>query len=163
MMDLTLSEIDKRNFQRALQLGLEAENIGNLPIGAVIAIGGEIVGEGKNTIWEPEIRLDRHAEMEALRSVSSELWDRSRSMTLYTTLEPCLMCMGAIMLHHVGKVIFGSVDEFGGCGCVMSHLPKYFKQERENVHWVGPAWTDQCDPLYARALALIERRRNLKV
>lgn len=161
-METSLSEIDRAHFRRAIQLGLEAEEKGNLPIGAVIAIGDQIVAEGSSAIWVPEHRPHRHAEMEALASVAQELWDRSRRMTLYTTLEPCLMCMGAIMLHHVGRVLFGSLDAYGGCGSVMSHLPAYFEEQRQSVEWVGPAFPKECDPLYARALALIEQRRRSK-
>jgi tRNA(adenine34) deaminase len=159
-MDMNLSEVDKAHFRRALLLGLNAEERGNLPIGAVIAIGEHVVGEGMNAIWVPEHRPHRHAEMEALRSVAGERWDRSRRMTLYTTLEPCLMCMGAIMLHHLGRVLFGSLDSYGGCGSAMSHLPRYFEEERRRVEWVGPVLPEECDPLYARSLALIEQRRT---
>jgi tRNA(adenine34) deaminase len=97
-------------FERAIELAPEAEEQGNLPIGSVICLDGEIVGEGKNAIWYPTYNQNRHAEVEALRSVPEDLWDHSRRMTLYTTLEPCLMCLGAILLHGIGRVLYGSAD-----------------------------------------------------
>jgi tRNA(adenine34) deaminase len=79
--------------RRAVQLAKEAQSIGNLPIGAVITLDDRIIGAGKNSIWLPHNRPNRHAEIEALESVPNELWFRAANMTLYTTLEPCLMCM----------------------------------------------------------------------
>jgi tRNA(adenine34) deaminase len=64
-------------------------------------LDGRIIAEGKNAIWFPKFNPNRHAEIEALRNVPEELWKYSRNMTLYTTLEPCLMCTGAILLHHI--------------------------------------------------------------
>ena len=54
-------------FQRAIELALAAEEQGNLPIGAVICLDGEIIGEGKNAIWYPTYNQNRHAEVEALQ------------------------------------------------------------------------------------------------
>jgi tRNA(Arg) A34 adenosine deaminase TadA len=69
---MPLSEMDRLCFQRAIALANEAGEHKNLPIGAVISFQGEIVGEGKNTIWYPELSLYRHAEIEALRSVPTD-------------------------------------------------------------------------------------------
>ena len=93
--------------ERAIELALLAEGEGNLPIGAVITHQGTIVGEGRNAIWEPHFDATRHAEIEAIRSVPVELWNSSGNLELHTTLEPCLMCAGSIMLHRIGKLIYG--------------------------------------------------------
>lgn len=90
--------------REAIRLAESAEEDGNLPIGAVIVLDREIIATGKNSIWQPATALTRHAELEALRAVPSELWARSREMTLYTTLEPCVMCAGAILLHRIGSI-----------------------------------------------------------
>ncbi len=99
---------DEKFMHRAIELALLAEQEGNLPVGAVITLDGEVVAEGRSAIWVPKFDATRHAEMEALRAVPTDLWFSSEEMSLYTTLEPCLMCFGSILLHRVGRVVFGS-------------------------------------------------------
>ena len=146
--------------RRAIELALLAELEGNLPVGAVITLRGEIVAEGRSAIWLPRFDATRHAEMEALRAVESDHWGFSVEMTLYTTLEPCLMCVGSILLHGIGRVIFGSVDSYGGPGSVLACLPPFFQEQFENTQWLGPIMASECDPLHERLLALEEARRG---
>jgi len=101
---MELSPFEKKCFQTAISLALLAEEAGNLPIGVVIALDGKIIAEGRNSIWKPEVSLSRHAEMEAMCIVPGGMWELAGKMTLYTTLEPCLMCMGAILLHGIGRI-----------------------------------------------------------
>ena len=143
---MVISEFDNSCINKAIKLALEAEQKKNLPIGAVISLKGKIIAEGKNTIWFPKLSYSRHAEMEALRVVPEGLWEYSRDMTLYTTLEPCLMCLGAILLHQIGRVVFGSTDSFGGAGTVIGHMPTYFKDQFSKIEWIGPASPEECDP-----------------
>ena len=81
---------DKLFMHRAIELALLAEKEGNLPVGVVITLDGDVVAEGRNVIWVPKFDATRHAEMEALRAVPADLWRSSDEMSLYTTLEPCL-------------------------------------------------------------------------
>jgi tRNA(adenine34) deaminase len=152
---------DHQFFQHAIRLALEAEREGNLPIGSVITLDGEMISEGKNAIWVPEYNPNRHAEIEALRNVPKDLWPSSRKMTLYTTLEPCLMCTGAILLHHIGRVMYGSSDDFGGASVVFGHMPTYFEVEVSKTEWIGPAYTEGCDPLFKRVMKLLEKMREM--
>lgn len=78
-------------------------------------------------------------------------------MTCYTTLEPCLMCMGALLLHGVGRVVFGARDEEGGAGSALAHLPNYYASGLGVPLWVGPLLTEVCDALYHRALENFNR------
>jgi tRNA(adenine34) deaminase len=151
-MESKLGPQDTAAFQEAIRLAVEAEHRGNLPIGGVIALDGEIIASGSNAIWQPSQELTRHAEMEALRAVPGHLWRRSREMTLYTTLEPCLMCAGAILLHRLGRLVFGSRDPWGGVSACLGSLPSFFKDEFSLIQWAGPAFPSECDPLYARVL-----------
>lgn len=66
---MSITESDHVNMSRAVALALQAEKIGNLPIGAVINLNGKIIGQGANAIWHPHLSLCRHAEMEAIISV----------------------------------------------------------------------------------------------
>ncbi|MFH1929698.1 MAG: nucleoside deaminase [Chloroflexota bacterium] len=157
---MELSTLDITCFQRAIQLAIEAEAQGNLPIGAVICLDGRIIAEGRNAIWSPTFNPNRHAEIEALRSGRQALWESSRDMTLYTTLEPCLMCVGAILLHHIGCVMYGSADDYGGASLVFGHMPLYFEEEASRVEWLGPAYPEECDPLFWRVMTLVEQRRE---
>lgn len=143
---------------RAIELAKKAEHEGNLPVGAVITYQEEVVAEGRSAIWIPNFDATRHAEMEALRAVPQELWKYSTEMSLYTTLEPCLMCFGAILLHRIGRIVFGSNDDYGGAGPVMASLPNYFQSRIEQTDWVGPSLPDLCDPLHERLIALENAR-----
>jgi tRNA(adenine34) deaminase len=149
---------DNKFMRRAIELALLAEREGNLPVGAVIILHGEMVAEGRSAIWVPKFDVTRHAEMEALRAVPTELWNSSEEMSIYTTLEPCLMCFGSILLHGVGRVVFGSSDSYGGAGSILSCLPPFFQQGLENTEWLGPVMPAECDPLHERLLALEEAR-----
>jgi len=153
---------DDKFMHRAIELALVAEREGNLPVGAVITLSGEVVAEGRSAIWVPKFDATRHAEMEALRAVPTDLWISSEEMSLYTTLEPCLKCFGSTLLHGVGRVVFGSSDSYGGAGSVLSHLPPFFQERIENTQWLGPFKAAKCDPLRERLLALEEARKTTK-
>ena len=120
----------------------------------MIALDGKIIAEGKNTIWYPQAKLHRHAEMEALSHLPQDLIEKAPGMTLYTTLEPCLMCMGAILLSRIGRVLYGTSDGFGGADPVIEHLPEFFKQEFDKITWLGPIFEEECDPLFKRIKSL---------
>ena len=151
---------DEKFLHRAIELALLAEREGNLPVGAVITLDGEVVAEGRSAIWVPEFDATRHAEIEALRAVRADLWESSGEMTLYTTLEPCLMCFGSILLHRIGRVVFGSADNYGGIGSTLEHLPPYFQERIETTQWLGPIMPSECDLLHERLLVLEEAHRG---
>jgi tRNA(adenine34) deaminase len=72
-------------------------------------------------------------------------------MTCYTTLEPCVMCFGAVVLHRIGRVVFGAKDPRGGALALLGHLPRDVGGEIAHVEWIGPLRPDLCDPLSTRA------------
>jgi tRNA(adenine34) deaminase len=127
------SEADERHMRMALRLAEDAARKGDVPIGAVVARGGEVLGSAGN---ERELRGDptAHAEVLALRQASERLggW-RLLETVVYVTLEPCAMCAGAIVLARVPRVIYGTVDpKAGAAGSVLdvlgeprlNHLPE---------------------------------------
>ena len=99
----------------ALDLALQAEAAGEVPVGAVIVVSGEVIGRGRNS---PIERSDptAHAEILALREACAAMGNyRLEGATLYTTLEPCVMCAGALVAARIKKVVFGARDlRFGG-------------------------------------------------
>jgi tRNA(adenine34) deaminase len=153
-METELSQSQLSFLHEAIKLAMKAERRGNLPIGTILVLDGKVVAKGMNSIWKPTLNLTRHAEMEVLRSTPSQLWSRSKEMTLYTTLEPCVMCAGAILLHRIGHLIFGSADSYGGVGVSLGSLPPYFREEYSLIQWEGPALPSECDPLYKRVQEL---------
>ena len=100
---------------QALVLAAEAEQAGEVPVGAVVVVGGAVRGRGRNS---PMGRNDptAHAEILALREAASALGNyRLEEATLYTTLEPCAMCAGALVAARVRRLVFGARDlRFGG-------------------------------------------------
>ena len=108
------SETDERHMRMALRLAEEAARKGDVPIGAVVARGDEVLGAAGN---ERELRKDptAHAEVLALRQASERLggW-RLLETTIYVTLEPCPMCAGAITLARVPRLVYGAADPKGG-------------------------------------------------
>jgi tRNA(adenine34) deaminase len=99
----------------ALDLAREAEAGGEVPVGAVIVMDGEVIGRGRNS---PIERSDptAHAEILALRDACAAVGNyRLEGAILYTTLEPCVMCAGALVAARIAKVVFGARDlRFGG-------------------------------------------------
>jgi tRNA(adenine34) deaminase len=110
---------DTKYIFRAIQIALEAEQGGNLPIGAVITLDNKIIAEAGNSILSPLYHPGRHAEMEALHNIPADLRLHSTEMTCYSTLEPCVMCFGALLLHGIGRVVFGAEDTRGGARAIV--------------------------------------------
>ncbi len=96
--------------REALALAREADEADEVPVGAVVVHDGRVVGRGANR----QIRdadPTAHAEIVALRQAARELGDhRLREATLYTTLEPCAMCAGALVTARIAGLVFGSRD-----------------------------------------------------
>lgn len=101
--------------REALDLARQAEANGEVPVGAVVVVEGQVCGRGFNS----PIRLNdptAHAEILALREAAGAVRNyRLESATLYATLEPCVMCAGALVAARVGRLVFGARDlRFGG-------------------------------------------------
>lgn len=150
---MELTAADERFLHHAVDLALEAERRGDLPIAAVIVLGEEIVAAAGNRSFTPSPHPGRHAEVLALAGIPEDLVARLPEMTCYCTLEPCLMCFGALVLHRVGRVVFGAADPRGGAVHLVEHLPPYVAAKAKTMSWTGPAWPELCDPLCQRALA----------
>ncbi len=116
-------EEDERFMRAALAEAGEAFEAGDVPVGAVIVHEGRVIGRGRN---QRELMQDptAHAEMVALTAAAEFLrsW-RLLDCTLYVTLEPCVMCAGAIVLGRVPRVVYGAGDpKAGACGSVYDVL-----------------------------------------
>jgi tRNA(adenine34) deaminase len=108
---------DLRWMREALKLAREARAAREVPVGAVMVLDGRLLGKGKNqieTLRDPTA----HAEILAIGAAATALGEpRLTGATLYTTLEPCVMCSGAIVLARLARVVYGAEDpRAGACG-----------------------------------------------
>jgi tRNA(adenine34) deaminase len=101
--------------RQAITLAREAETAGEVPVGAVVVLDGKIIGRGRNA---PISSHDptAHAEIQALREAAGAIGNyRLEGATMYVTLEPCVMCAGALVQARVQRLVFGTRDmRFGG-------------------------------------------------
>lgn len=152
--------MDHEFFMReALELAHQAQDAGEVPVGALVVLDNQIVGRGFNA---PISRHDpsAHAEMMALRDAAQRLGNyRLPGVTLYVTLEPCAMCAGAIMHARVARVVFGAADpKTGAAGSVVN----LFEEARLNHHAevTGGVLAAECGALLSAFFA--QRRRMVK-
>ena len=112
---------------RALDLAKLAAGDGEVPVGAVITRGGEVIADGRN---EPRLFKDptAHAEMMAIRAACAKLQnERLTDCEMWVTLEPCAMCAGAIVHARIGKLYYAASDPKGGA---VEHGARVFEQEQ---------------------------------
>ena len=101
---------DERYMRRALELAQQAQSEGEVPIGALVVLGDQIIGEGWN---RPIAAHDptAHAEIQAMRAAAAKVGNyRLTGATLYVTLEPCDMCVGAMFHARVARAVYGAKD-----------------------------------------------------
>jgi tRNA(Arg) A34 adenosine deaminase TadA len=111
--------------RRALELAREAAADGEVPVGAVVTRGGEIVAEARNAM-RGGLDPTAHAEMVAIRAAAQKLGQpRLDGCTLWVTLEPCAMCAAAIAIARLSELRFGAEDPKGGA---VVHGPRIYTQ-----------------------------------
>lgn len=107
-------EEDSRWMGVALEEALRARQEGEIPIGAVVVLGGRIIGRGHNAT-EALNDVTAHAEMLALTAAANSLGSKYLPQaTLYVTVEPCIMCAGALGWSQIGRVVYGASDSKRG-------------------------------------------------
>jgi tRNA(adenine34) deaminase len=147
--------------QLALELARTAGSCDEVPVGAVVVDpAGQVIGRGHN---QPIGRHDptAHAEIVALRDAAQALGNyRLPGCTLYVTLEPCVMCVGAMLHARIARVVFGARDpKTGACGSVVD----LFAESRLNHHAevVGGVLADECGGLLSSFFAARRRQTAL--
>ena len=132
--------------QRAIQLAEAAAVNQEVPVGAVLVLNDQIIGEGSN---QPIQTHDpsAHAEMIALRRAAEKIKNyRLINTTLYVTLEPCLMCVGAIVHARVKRVVYGAPDPKTGAVASVFSLGEA-KQFNHRVEYQGGVLAEACGEL----------------
>lgn len=155
--------MNDENYMRvALELAAQAQDAGEVPVGAVVVLDGQIVGRGFNA---PISRHDpsAHAEMQALRDASLQIGNyRLPGCELYVTLEPCMMCAGAIMHARVARVVYGASDyKTGVCGSVIDA----FAELRLNHHAevTGGVLAEECGLMLSNFFAMRRAQQKNRI
>lgn len=154
-MDAEMSAQDEIWMRHAMALATRAEEMGEIPVGAVLVLGNEVVGEG----WNGSITghdACAHAEIMAIRAAGVRLQNyRLLDTTLYVTLEPCCMCAGALIHSRVKRVVFGATDpKTGAAGSVFNILQD--PRHNHRVALCGGVLAEACS---AQLSAFFKRRR----
>jgi tRNA(adenine34) deaminase len=134
---------DETWMRRAMALADKAKSEGEVPVGAVVVKDGQSVGEG----WNQTIRLNdpsAHAEILALRQAGEKLGNyRMPGAVLYVTLEPCVMCAGAMIHSRIQRLVFGTPDpKTGAAGTVFDSLQD--PRHNHGVEIAGPCLAEEC-------------------
>jgi tRNA(adenine34) deaminase len=132
---------------RALDLAREAQSAGDVPVGALlVSPSGEVVASGHNT-REATADPTGHAEVEAIRAAAaaSGSW-RLEDLTLVVTLEPCVMCAGAILAARIPRVVFGAWDEKAGAAGSLHDLLRD-RRHNHQVEVIGGVLEAECSSM----------------
>ncbi len=134
---------DEDFMREALRLAAQAAQAGEVPVGAVVVKDGQIVGRGSNA---PISRHDpsAHAEIMALRDAAQQLGNyRLVGCELFVTLEPCMMCVGAMFHARVARVVFGAHDpKTGAAGSVFNMFAETRLNHHARIH--GGVLAEEC-------------------
>ncbi|MDM5057508.1 MULTISPECIES: tRNA adenosine(34) deaminase TadA [Aeromonas] len=149
---------DEHWMRHAMALAARAEGIGEIPVGAVLVLGDEVVGEG----WNRSISAHdacAHAEIMAIRAAGITQQNyRLLDTTLYVTLEPCCMCAGALIHSRVKRVVYGARDlKTGAAGSVFDILQD--PRHNHRVALTGGVLAEACS---AQLSDFFKRRRAEK-
>lgn len=138
-----MTEYDNQMIAHALTLAHKAESEGEVPVGAVIVLGNTMIAEG----WNQPIQShdpSAHAEMIALRMAAKNIGNyRLKNATLYVTLEPCVMCVGAMIHARIERLVFGAYDPKVGAVCSAFSL-LHFPSHNHHIQWKSGVMADEC-------------------
>ena len=134
---------DESRMRRALELAERAQQENEVPVGAIVVYEDRIIGEG----WNRPIQSSdpsSHAEINAIRAAAKEMGNyRLAGAELYVTLEPCVMCAGAMVQARISRLVFGATDpRAGAAGSVFEILPTDKLNHRVEV--TGGVMATQC-------------------
>ena len=150
---------DTDYMRHALELANMALDAGEVPVGAVVVLDGKIIGRGFNA---PISRRDpsAHAEMMAMREAAQNIGNyRLVGCELFVTLEPCLMCAGAIMHARIARAVYGASDpKTGVCGSVMDAFAEQSLNHHTEV--TGGVLADECGRMLSNFFAMRRVRQK---
>jgi len=143
------SSDDKQWMHEAIKLAEQAMIVDEVPVGAVMVLDSEVIGMGRN---QPIASCDptAHAEIVALRQAGNALQNyRLINSTLYVTLEPCAMCVGAMVHARIKRLVFGAIDpKAGAVQSVLNLLDNNLFNHK--IEYVGGVLAEECGKLLTR-------------
>lgn len=147
--------------KKAIELAQEAYRIGEVPVGAIVVKGEEIVGRGWN---QPISNNDpsAHAEVVAIRDAAAKLVNyRIPDTTLYVTIEPCTMCLGTIVHARIARVVFGATEPKAGVLCSHSNVLEsgIFNHSPD---WAGGVCEAECSEIIQEFFRQRRERKKLR-
>lgn len=151
---------DQEYMKEALSLAKQAGYAGEVPVGAIVVKDGEIIGRGHNApIGEHDPTA--HAEIQAMRQAAEKLGNyRLVGCQLYVTLEPCVMCTGAMQHARIAKLVFGASDpKTGACGSVVDLMDE--PQLNHHTQVMGGIMAEECGGLLSQFF--VERRKKPRI
>lgn|SRR5699024_4123627 len=152
---------DERYMLLALEAAKQAEAIGEVPIGAVIVYEDEVIATGYNKREKLQTTLS-HAEIFAMQEANEKIgsW-RLENCTMYVTLEPCMMCAGAIVQSRIKRVVYGASDPKGGCAGTLMNL---LEDERFNhqVEVTSGVLEDECKSILQAFFKQLRHKQKKK-
>lgn len=145
--------------QKAIAEAGKAQSKDEVPIGCVIVRDGKVIARGHN-LRESAQDPSAHAELIAIRKAARKLgsW-RLLETTLYVTLEPCLMCMGSIILARIPTVVFGCFDPKGGAAGSLYDLSTDSRLNH-SVQIVSPILENECSTLLSSFFSGLRQRKK---
>lgn len=141
-----MKEMYEKWMRMALGEAIAAMNAAELPIGGMLIGGNEVIAKTQTSVVREE-SIVAHGELMALLRAKNSIWAASRPLTLVTTLEPCLMCLGAAMQCGVDRVVFGMHCAPDGGLALVPQLEAIGQKAPEIV---GPVLEDECVEVFAR-------------
>lgn len=137
---------DSDFMRRAIALAKQAASVGEVPVGALVVKDGQVIGEGYN---QPISSCDPtgHAEIVAMRQACEVLQNyRLTGCDLYVTIEPCTMCVGAMIHARIGKIIFGAAEP--RAGALQSQLRLMDRDHyNHSIQWQGGVLAEECSEI----------------
>jgi tRNA(adenine34) deaminase len=152
-----MAEEDFKFMQLALNLAKKAGLEDEVPVGAVIIKNGEVIGQGMNTSIKDHDPTS-HAEINAIREAAKKIKNyRLKDCSIYVTLEPCAMCVGAIQHARIGKIIYGASDpKTGACGSMINLIG--IKEINHHARAAGGILEKECSQIL-KDFFLLKRKK----
>jgi len=154
----------KMFMSEALQEAAKARDSNDWAIGCIITLDGEVVARGRNRVFSAHNRL-LHAETEAIRELQEKHFDsKGKNLVLYTTLEPCPMCFGAILLAGVRTIVAGTNLDQSGVSATIDTLPEFFMQPHFKTTLITGVLATECEKMWLSGTpAKSVMKRNIKI
>jgi tRNA(adenine34) deaminase len=150
-MDNIQNKIDEKMMREAIREAEIAAREGNWAMGAVVELNGKIIGRGHNEGYTRKNRLE-HAEILALENAREVLELHRHEATIYTTYEPCPMCIGALLVYKIKRLVTGiDLDESGGTK-LLNYLPPFYQQEKFKISVTRGILEDECKKVYFKGI-----------